>query len=117
MKNTFLTIAAVFAIIAGFFALVVIGNKFSEHQQVEAEFGHLRGAQITLEDMNEYADRMGKPHMERLPWIDEQGRNIYEFRQSELERLGLEAYIEQYVKPYEEQMAKEEAERMAQNSN
>jgi len=102
MKNTFLTIAAVFAIIAGFLALILIGNEFNEHQETQALYSHLAGTQPTLEEMHEYADRLGLPRMERLPWIDEQGRDIYEFRQAELERLGLEAYIEQYVKPYEE---------------
>jgi len=108
MKSTLLTIIALITIVAGFVVLSDMGHKYAQHQQAEAQFGHLVGTRPTLEEMHDYADSLGLPRMERLPWIDEQGRDIYEFRQAELERLGLEGYIEQYVVPYEAAIALEE---------
>ena len=51
----------------------------------------------TLSEVNSHARNLGLKPLDKLPWEDEQGRNIYEVRQEELATIGLAAYQVKYA--------------------
>lgn len=90
-----MTMTAIIILTGLFFYLISMGNEAVNI----GDSSYLPSP--TLHEINTYAQRLNKPPLDKLPWEDKQGRNIYEVRQEELATIGLAAYQAKYAEEQE----------------
>ena len=76
--------SAAWTILIGILACTIVGGALlspSEQSSISS-----RDDRITFEEFNAYADRMGREPLERLPWFDDDGRDLAELRRIAFER-------------------------------